>query len=293
METFRVEIERLEEELSTRDKKYQQLEARCRLLNTSDDVDRLLYELGERDKHVADVEGQLRRAIADCAGRAPERDRLKAISEAQAVAAVASLEQSVGNDLQDAGGGDTSMADSGIDGLKTDVLSNTTSPPNLQQEHARTLAELEEISSLHNAALQEIVRLVGELEDARKEHSEQEDSIPDLSSAESFAGSTQDLKANEPGTPSPRGHRTRRGLSTRKLPLATQNLSVLPAKDFHGGRGHSNQAKSRSVFEIGGCHGILLIRPNQTGRSRLRRSSRCRHHRIPTGAKVVACSRLR
>ncbi len=250
-----VKVERLEEELKARDKSYQQMEAKFKLLNTSADVERLMHELDARDKHVAEMEGRLQQALADCTRVATERDRLKAIGEVEAESAAAMHTGCNEEKCQNTAESDASLTDSAIDGMDANVLPKDTSLTHLQQKQARTLAELEEVSSLYHASLQEIARLAGEIEDARKGGSEPEDFILDSPSPKNGGGSSEDLKSDDSVTSSPRGNTRRRGVGARKLSLATQNHNGLPGKDFHGGRGHSNQAASRSAIWKTQCCG--------------------------------------
>lgn len=87
IEKLAADVTRLALEVASRDKSYQQLEATLLQLETSNDVAPLIHELFEKDRHVADVETRLQRALAERDEITFDRDRLKAAGELESKAA--------------------------------------------------------------------------------------------------------------------------------------------------------------------------------------------------------------
>lgn len=117
----------------------------------------------------------------------------------------------------------------------------------LQQKHARTLAELEEVSSLYQTALQDITKLAAELEESRLERSEHVDSVLDSPSSTIRTGTGDELPSDPLDSPRCKNGTRRRGSGAREHSSTTQITAVSPGKGFHGGRGHTNQAQLRQV----------------------------------------------
>jgi hypothetical protein len=207
-----------------------------------------MHQLEEKDRRVADIETRLQRALAEGREIASDRDRLKAAGELEANAA-AELRAQLENG--EAATSDASCAEEHVDKAgPAEPVQAQAALKALQEKHARTLAELEAVSSLYHAALQDITKLAAELEESRLQRSEQVDSVLDSPSSTIRLGTDDGLPSEPPESPSLRVRTRRSGTDSGKPPLSTQNPAVSPGKDFHGGRGHTNQAQSRQVAVV-------------------------------------------
>ncbi len=236
-------VEKLEEEVASRDKKYEQLEARVKLLTTSDDVSRLMEALKDKDRHVSDLEAGLAEQLQQIEAIGLERDRLRKLA---ADGSPPSRDSVDGTDVDtsDAPIQGTPLADelAAADSAGTDPAERASELEELRERHAKTLAELDEISSLYHAALQQIAKLAGEIEDAKQEQSEREDLVsPPATPLMRASASADDVRVrSSPATTPSRISSRRRGSGSRTLSLVTDGALVAPEKGFYGGRGHTN-----------------------------------------------------